>query len=282
MSLLELVGEVAAVVALMHVASIAVVLGRSFLDPRTVGPALSRMSRRVSRPLAALVAVLAVNGVVRRVGVELSWVIGVNATTAIYAIEGTFVAWIQSFATPAATAYFSFVYVFGYVYLLTFPVVAYALCEDTRALRTLIVAYGINYGVGVVCYVLIVAYGPRNFMPDLVGSLLFESWPRSQLLTSQVNENTNVFPSLHTSLAATVAMLAVRTRRRYPRWTPIAVGLGASIAVSTMYLGIHWATDVVFGTVLAAGSVLAAERYETYRNRDGDDGGGTDGTDGHR
>ncbi|GAA0233492.1 phosphatase PAP2 family protein [Halobaculum roseum] len=264
MSLLDVVLEVVAVVGVLHLASVLVFVARDRLvdAPRTV-----RSTVHDARgPLVVLLVVLAVNGVVRRIGVELSWVVGANVTGVIYALEGTFVAAVQSYATPTATAYFAFVYVFGYVYLLTFPPIAYALRGDGGGLRKLLIAYGLNYGVGLVCYVLFVAYGPRNLMPELVDSLLFESWPRSQLLTSQVNENTNVFPSLHTSLAATVALVTWR-ERSWRRWTPIAVVLAASVVVSTMYLGIHWATDVVAGIALAAGSVVAAEWIESGRDR---------------
>ncbi|MXR41818.1 phosphatase PAP2 family protein [Halobaculum sp. WSA2] len=276
MSLLDVVLEVAVVVGVLHLASVLVFVGPDRLRPSTAARAVRSTVRAAGTPLVALAAVLAANGVVRRIGVELSWVVGVNVTGAIYAIEGTFVAAVQSYATPAATAYFGFVYVFGYVYLLTFPAIAYALREHPGELRTLLIAYGFNYGIGLVCYVLFVAYGPRNLMPELVDSLLFESWPRSQLLTSQVNENTNVFPSLHTSLAATVAILTWRGDS-LSRWRPVAAALAASIVVSTMYLGIHWATDVVAGVALAAVSVVAAERIEARRDRSV--GGGADSLD---
>ncbi|QZP36768.1 phosphatase PAP2 family protein [Halobaculum magnesiiphilum] len=264
MSLLDVVLEVVAVVGGLHLASVLVFVGRD----RLVGASRTVRSTVLDArgPLIVLLSVLALNGVVRRIGVELSWVVGANVTGAIYALEGTFVATVQSYATPTLTAYFAFVYVFGYVYLLTFPPIAYALRGEGDGLRRLLIAYGLNYGIGLVCYVLFVAYGPRNLMPELVDSLLFESWPRSQLLTSQVNENTNVFPSLHTSLAATVALVTWR-ERSWRRWTPVALVLATSIVVSTMYLGIHWATDVVAGIALAAGSVAAAERIESGRDR---------------
>ena len=216
----------------------------------------------VAPTLGALAAVLAVNKVVRDVGVELSWLIGINLTGYIYLLESQFVATIQRFAHPALTAYFGFVYVFGYTFLLTFPVLAYAICERVRPLRVLFRAYILNYGIGLLCYVLFVAYGPRNFMPELVEPLLYASWPQSQLLVQQVNVNTNVFPSLHASLSATVALLAYRFRAVYPRWLPVATALAVSITVSTMYLGIHWATDVVAGIVVAWVSVELAERTE--------------------
>ncbi|MEF8856139.1 MAG: phosphatase PAP2 family protein [Haloplanus sp.] len=261
MVLLLAVLQVAAVVVALHVLCLFVV------RPSETATAL-RNARRNAREAApmwiGLGAILAVNGVVRDAGVELSWLIGVNVTRAIHALEGSFVATIQSFATPPLTAYFSFVYVFGYVFLLTFPLVAYAIHDDVRPLRTTLVAYSLNYVIGLGCYVLFVAYGPRNFMPDLVEPLLYVSWPHSQLLVSQVNANTNVFPSLHTSLSVTVALVAYRFRALYPRWTPIAVGVGGSITLSTMYLGIHWLTDVVAGIALAALSVAVASRVTAH------------------
>ena len=221
---------------------------------------LRRNLRAVAPTLAVLGGVLAVNSVVRDIGVELSWLIGVNITRYIFLLESELVAAIQSIATPALTAYFGFVYVFGYTFLLVFPVLAYLLTRTPRPVRVLFTAYILNYGFGLVCYVLFVAYGPRNFMPELVDPLLYTAWPQSQLLVQQVNTNTNVFPSLHTSLSVTVALVAVRFRGTYPRWTPVAAFLAASIVFSTMYLGIHWATDVAAGVIVGWASVALAAR----------------------
>ena len=224
------------------------------------GRRIRRNLRAVAPTLAVLGGVLAVNSVVRDVGVELSWLIGANITRYIFLLESQLVATIQSIATPALTAYFGFVYVFGYTFLLTFPVVAYLLAEGPRPVRVLLTAYILNYGFGLVCYVLFVAYGPRNFMPELVEPLLYTAWPQSQLLVQQVNTNTNVFPSLHTSLSVTVVLVAVRFRGISPRWAPVAVFLAASVVFSTMYLGIHWATDVVAGAAVGWASVALAAR----------------------
>ena len=256
MSLASVLAQVGAVVVALQLLALAVVVGRDGLSNASTN--LRTNLRVVAPTLAVLVAVLAVNGVVRDVGVELSWLIGVNVTGSIHAVEGQFVASLQSFATPWLTAYFGGVYVFGYIFLLTFPIVAYLVRADSRPLQTLLVAYAVNYGLGLVCYVVFISYGPRNFMPELVDSLLYTSWPQSQLLTSRVNRNTNVFPSLHTSLSITVALVGYRYREASPRWLPVAVVLAASIAVSTMYLGIHWATDVVAGAALAAVAVAVA------------------------
>lgn len=216
--------------------------------------------------IGLLLVVLVINSLSREAVSDVSWIIGWNITGTIFNLEGTFVAWLQSFANPLTTAYFSFVYVYGYVFLLVFPIVAYAAIQSSRQLRELISAYIFNYGIGLVFYAVFVSYGPRNLLPDLVDSLLYTTYPNVQFLTSIVNSNTNVFPSLHSSLVTTVAIFAYRTKTIYPIWYPVAVFLTGSVMVATMYLGIHWAVDVIAGIVLGGVSVklgiLLADRID--------------------
>lgn len=265
MSLLTLLAELVVVVGTLIALTTFVVVGR----PRLAQLCRHRRERLrdVFPSLVLLGIVLVINRVARQLAPELSWIIGFRITDLIYSLEGTFVAWVQSFATPVATTYFMYVYVYGYVYLLVFPLVAYLALENLGPLRETILAYTFNYAIGLTCYILFVAYGPRNLMPELVESLLISGWPESALLTSEINVNTNVFPSLHTSLSVTVALLAYRTRRVYPGWLAIAVPLAGSVAVATMYLGIHWAIDVVGGTILGVVSVWLVTRVRIPRSR---------------
>ncbi|ELY61235.1 phosphatase PAP2 family protein [Natronolimnohabitans innermongolicus] len=254
--LLQVLTQLVVVVALMVGVSIALFVGRYRLRAtRTEW----RGRIRAAAPITAVLAiVLLFNSVARQVVPDLSWMIGWNLTWAIYDIEGQFILWLQDQATPWLTAYFSFIYIYGYVFLLVFPVVAYFALSNTRPLRQLLAAYTLNYTLGLVLYTLVIAYGPRNMMPELVEALLYDTYPQYQHLTRQVNRNTNVFPSLHTSLAVTVSVLAFRTRDVYPKWNVVAGFLGLSVAISTMYLGIHWAIDVVAGIALAWISVELA------------------------
>lgn len=216
-----------------------------------------------------LAGVLVANSLLRSVGPTLSWLLNWQITDEIWALEGEFVAVLQGYATPAATVYFSYTYIYGYIFLLSFPVVAYLLMRDDRPAREAILSYALNYIIGVGCYILFIAYGPRNVMPDLVDQLLYLHWPESNLLTTEVNSNVNVFPSLHTSLAVTVMLLAYRTREEYPIWLPISALIAVSVVISTMYLGIHWLTDVIAGIGLAVASVGAAAWLTNPRNQGG-------------
>ena len=245
--------EVVLVVGILCLLSAIFMIGRTRL---TVPRSEYRERLRMAAPVTTvLVGILLFNSVARRVAPDLSWLLGYDVTWRIYALEGQLIIWLQSFAHPVATAYFSFVYVYGYVFLLVFPIIAYLALADTRPLRELLTAYSLNYAFGLVLYVIFIAYGPRNLQPELVDGLLYDAYPRFQHLTRQVNRNTNVFPSLHTSLSVTVALFAYQTRDIYRSWYILAVVLATSIAISTMYLGIHWAVDVVAGIVLAWVSV---------------------------
>jgi membrane-associated phospholipid phosphatase len=218
---------------------------------------------RAAFPYVALLAgVLLVNSQARSAVREFSWTIGIELTMAIYALEGDFVPWLQSHATPPVTAYLSFQYIYGYIFLLVFPLLAYIALDDREPFRMLSLAYTYNYAIGLVLYVLVIAYGPRNLLPGAVESLLYTTWPSSQLLTTQMNTNTNVFPSLHTSLATTVVLLAYQTRSVYPSWFYLSAAIASSVILATLYLGIHWGLDALAGVVLAIVSVAAAGRFD--------------------
>ncbi|GAB3039171.1 phosphatase PAP2 family protein [Natronobiforma cellulositropha] len=267
--------RVSVVVACMLVVATAVIVGRHRLRT-TVGDLVPRL-RAVAPVVVVLASALLFNGVARQTVPDLSWILDWNFTWVIYDFEGGFIVWLQSFEHPVFTAYFSFIYIYGYVFMLIFPVIAYLALSDTRPARELFAAYTLNYVLGLFIYVIVIAYGPRNVMPEVIEPLLYDTYPRYQHLTRQVNRNTNVFPSLHTSLAVTVSLLAYRTRAIYPRWNSLAGFLGLSVAISTMYLGIHWAIDVVAGALLAwiavwlsarlVGRFSLADAVRRYRTR---------------
>ena len=257
--LAEVLTQLALVISVLVPVSVVVFIGRERLA-RTRSEWRSRL-RTAGPVIAVLTGVLLINRVARQTAPELSRQIGFRLSGAFYELEGEFILIFQSIQTPETTAYFSVIYVYGYTFLLIFPVIAYFTLSDTRIFRRLLTSYALNYAIGLVLYILVIAYGPRNLMPaELMERMLYDTNPQYQYLTREVNTNTNVFPSLHTSLSVTVAAFAWKTRSAFPKWFPVAVILAASVAISTMYLGIHWAIDVVAGTILAAACVVLSDR----------------------
>ncbi|WP_280535818.1 phosphatase PAP2 family protein [Halopenitus sp. POP-27] len=255
------------------VASTCLIVGMAILDRRRIyrigtnaGPYLWSARRQ----LAGLVAVLLVSSVGRSGLQAVSEVYGWRATGTIFALEDGFVAWVQgTLMSPYATLYFSWIYIYAYAFLLVFPVLIYLGRSTSTTFKRLIVAYTLNYGIGLIVYTIVFAHGPRNV--DLVSGLLFTFNPDFQELAARVNENANVFPSLHTSLSMTVAAFAYRTREAFPAWTVLSGWLAVSVWIATMYLGIHWLIDVLGGIVLALGCVAASVRIVDPDDRDGAD-----------
>ncbi|MCU4740507.1 phosphatase PAP2 family protein [Halobacteria archaeon AArc-m2/3/4] len=271
MALVDLVGDVALVVIPMLVVTALTLIG-----PRRLSAAVRTYRWRlaaITTPLLLLVAVLVARVMTRDLLGELSRrVVGTYFTGSIFSFEYVIfetnpVVFLQSFQTEPLTAYFAFIYVYGYVFLLVFPFIAYFALSEMDDLNTLVVAYTANYAIGLVLYTLFIAYGPRNYNPLIFESLLYDAFPDFGYLTHEVNEPTNVFPSLHTSLSMTVLFMAWQTRDKYPLWVPISAVFAISVVVSTMYLGIHWFSDVVVGTLLALCSVYLGRRY-TERDLD--------------
>ncbi|MFC3957753.1 phosphatase PAP2 family protein [Halovivax cerinus] len=192
--------------------------------------------------------------------VRLSMWIGWDVTDDIYALEGAFVASLQSVVPEAMIEPASILYMFGFPYLLATAPILYATLPSLRRLKELLIAYLLNYVVGgMLMYTLFVAYGPRNYL-DSVQGLMYDFYPETQELTAAIADNTNVFPSLHTSLSVVVLLFAWRTRKQFPRWSVLSSLVASGVVFSTMYLGIHWVIDVVAGIVLALWSVVTAER----------------------
>ncbi|WP_440765062.1 phosphatase PAP2 family protein [Natronorubrum sp. DTA7] len=265
MALFDVLLELTLVVVTMLVTAALVIVG-----PRHVAAALREFRWRLETcllPFAALATVLLLRWSTQDVVQRLERnVLRNNITPYLFEFDRALfstdpVVIVQSFQTDILTSFFVFIYIYGYAFLLLFPFVAYFALEEMEELSTLVLAFTANYAIGLLFYTFFIAFGPRNVDPLLFEGLLYEAFPQSRTLTNEINQPTNVFPSLHTSLAMTVFFLSLVTRKKYPVWVPISGFLAISVSLSTMYLGIHWFADVLAGTLLALVSVYIGVNY---------------------
>lgn len=154
----------------------------------------------------------------------------------------------------------SVVYLAGFPFIIIATVVHAVWRDDGPGARQAAAAYALCFAVALPFYLLL----PVN-------EVWFHADPANQGAVRQLalqyppvrdhlyafNEVNNCLPSLHTAISVAMALLA----RRVPRYGPFAAVLAALIVLSTMYLGIHWVTDVVAGLALGWVAYRLARRF---------------------
>jgi membrane-associated phospholipid phosphatase len=74
----------------------------------------------------------------------------------------------------------------------------------------------------------------------------------------------NCFPSFHTSMAVSIALILSKSASKRLRRTMYV--LAALVIYSTLYLGFHWILDVLAGVLFGAGcTFLASAAVERFR-----------------
>ncbi|MMZ61443.1 undecaprenyl pyrophosphate phosphatase [compost metagenome] len=124
----------------------------------------------------------------------------------------------------------------------------------------------INYLIAIPFYLLFPVNEVWSFAPSGASLYMLEAFPEFNTIYRPLSGINNCFPSLHTSISVTVAILAVRSGNR--RWATIAVSSAAIIVFSIFYLGIHWLTDMLGGLILASiASSLGLKWADRFQDR---------------
>ena len=210
-------------------------------------------------PILALVALLALDMLESRFDAALTVWLGYDLTGVIHRLEGDWAAQLQRLAWFPAICFFTFFYIVMFPVILVAPLFLAAAADDLRSVRMLTVAGVINY---VVCFPFYFFFPVREMWsgsPDMVRLLVDQLSPAILQAYRTTSALDNCFPSFHTSLSLTVALLAGRLGPR-PFAVAIRVTAGVILA-STLYLGIHWACDVAAGAALA---LLASRMARTW------------------
>ena len=186
----------------------------------------------------------------------LAWRGGEDFTPLIHrAVEGDAVARIQAAVTWRPLTFF-----FAYVYVVAFPCLAFASAlvlderRDRRGLVLVLLGYLFNYLLVMPFYVGFPVLECHEFyrqtgLQPAARLLLDDIAPAIMASYRTMSGLDNCFPSFHTSLALTMALIAWRGG---PRCGALITFLAVSNVLSTVYLGIHWLADVAAGILTAA------------------------------
>ncbi|WP_246168290.1 phosphatase PAP2 family protein [Paenibacillus antarcticus] len=197
----------------------------------------------------------------------------------VFGIEGHFVRNLQEFFyNPIITEICVFFYVIVFQSLLIASIGVYLLNKNKLFVYATCFAIIINYAVAIPFYLFFPVSEVWSYPLSGVTFHMLDVFPRFEESYRPLSGLDNCFPSLHTSISVTIMLLAVRSGNR--RWRMITTTSAVIVLFSIFYLGIHWVTDMIAGSLLGitattlgiywAKSTLKKEEKLHHRNRSKD------------
>lgn len=142
----------------------------------------------------------------------------------------------------------TFFYIIIFVTLISTSFVLYFIQQNKQLFYTFIYAVGLNYLIAIPFYLFL----PVNevwYVHSQVHFLIPEVYPDFETQYRNVSGLNNCFPSLHNSISLTLLFLSYKSNNKPFKW--FMTGSVGIIMFSTIYLGIHWLTDMAAGVLLA-------------------------------
>jgi membrane-associated phospholipid phosphatase len=251
-------------------------------------PRLSRMrnarARKVVGNLHAHAPYLITIGIVMLVmrlenvfDLDITAALGLDWTPHVEALEGDVVARFQAaLRHPALDVFLRFVYVTVYALYHVVAMVGFAVAGKTGMVKRFTVTWVLVYAIALPFYILAPInetwttdpdygcyasydgpFGP--FATDTEG-VLHDACGDGSGIVFAISSINNCFPSLHNAFAWALPFLLLKSGwRRLGLFTSVIAFL---VSVSTLYLGIHWVTDLVAGITLAWIVTSIAVRFD--------------------
>ncbi|MCL7475654.1 MAG: phosphatase PAP2 family protein [ANME-2 cluster archaeon] len=186
--------------------------------------------------------------------------VNVDYTGYLVMIEGDIVSHFQIFATPLLTYITAFVYLMVFSFLMVFTFIILIYTRNLHALEEFTIAFILIYITAFPFYIFFPVTVTGHTLPN-VSTLLYDLSPIIDQGVRVVDPFLdNDFPSLHAALSI-MATLVIVFRTNLERYKVFSIVSTLAILFSTLYLGIHWITDLVAGALLALASYYIATRY---------------------
>lgn len=193
-----------------------------------------------------------------------------NYTAFVFGIEGHFVRDVQQlFYTPWLTPVIVFFYIFMLQSVLAASLGVYLLDKNRVMLYATCYTIMITYAVAIPFYLYFPVNEVWSYLPAGVRFTMLDVFPKFEQEYRPLSGLNNCFPSLHTAISVSMALLAFRSGNR--RWMVISTISAVTIVFGIFYLGIHWLTDMLGGTLLAILSTTVAVQLAKLTLRSGEE-----------
>lgn len=214
----------------------------------------------------ALLVVLILNKIQQTIEKEMKGV--GDFTPWVYSVEGNSVYYIQHFfQNDVLTFVLTYFYIIVFTAMMIVSFIIYHAYQEDRSFYALFYGIMINYLIAIPFYL----FFPVNEVwyyhtkVDFLIPQVYSNFEQEYRVLSGLN---NCFPSLHTSLSVTMAVIALKSR--VPRIGTLLSCCAGVIIFSIFYLGIHWVLDMMAGVGLglmaAAFALRLSESYSTALN----------------
>lgn len=183
---------------------------------------------------------------------RITSMIGMDFTPIIKHIDRDLVYRIQDIFPKnfVIISYFSFMYFLMLMTLLFASGFIYLYVEREDLVRMLSLGYSLSYFIALPFYICFPVDEVWATEPKRVLLLSNQISPMLAEGMRSVSALNNCFPSLHTTFSLLIALIASSSGIR--KFAIVAWISAISIIFSTLYLGIHWVTDIAAGIILTA------------------------------
>ncbi|AIQ60401.1 phosphatase PAP2 family protein [Paenibacillus borealis] len=191
-------------------------------------------------------------------------------TAFVFGLEGHFVRHVQElFYTPWLTPIIVFFYIFMLQSVLAASLGVYLLDKNRVMLYATCYTIMITYAIAIPFYLYFPVNEVWSYLPAGVRFTMLDVFPKFEQEYRPLSGLNNCFPSLHTAISVSMALLAYRSGNR--RWMVISTISAVTIVFGIFYLGIHWLTDMLGGTLLAVLSTTVAVQLAKLTLRSGEE-----------
>ncbi len=202
---------------------------------------------------------------------------GLDFTPAMHELDGDASGWLQGLASgTVADIYFYAMYMVFFVVVFYGTVMYFAAADEPSIVKKLVLGYCLMFAVALPFFLFFpvnevwttnadyATYNAANGLPYYgftdVRGVLYEMGSSNLDASFSFSSVDSCFPSLHTAISVFVPLVLISSKEKV--WGAFSAFVGVSVVLATMYLGVHWLTDVAAGIALAVAAWLAVSRLD--------------------